>query len=371
MIRTRLAARRAAGDRGAVLVEFAIVMPVLFGLMFTLAHFALTELGNTVGSNAAREGARVGILQYVDADDTSSANHAAIFAAVQAKLQGLLNGAPVVDVKCVEADGTTLVNGTGTCASSAVTIGSDLIRVRVTWSHISVSPFSSGTNTDSATMKIVGTPPAGGLGTTPECTLSSPSVTPAAVNEVGGVIDSSLVFRVTVSSTACGVPLITLPAESGALPSQSMTLESPSVYRFDYSNATSGQAWTPGSKTAQFQALSGTASAAVLLTVTTTSSCVLGITTADPVIVNINGSGKVQDAVTITVTRNDIAACGVPTITLPNPPSPYTTALDMGCSGPTCTFTIPKNEDGWSAMTGALVTINATGATTSVHMNVS
>ena len=59
-----IARRRARGDRGAALVEFALLAPLLFLMMFALADFALAELSDTAGANAAREGARVGILYY-------------------------------------------------------------------------------------------------------------------------------------------------------------------------------------------------------------------------------------------------------------------------------------------------------------------
>ena len=50
------------------MVEFAVIATVLFLLLFGFISLALIEIGNSAGSNAAREGARVGIINFDCAD---------------------------------------------------------------------------------------------------------------------------------------------------------------------------------------------------------------------------------------------------------------------------------------------------------------
>ena len=97
---------RTRGERGAVVLEFAIVAPILFLFMFVLADFALAELSDSAGSNAAREGARVGILHYDGAHVPGSPNNTEIVDAVTAKLAGNVRGTPTVVVRCLEENGT-------------------------------------------------------------------------------------------------------------------------------------------------------------------------------------------------------------------------------------------------------------------------
>jgi Flp pilus assembly protein TadG len=68
MIRRRLR----TGARGAELVEFALVLPLLLLLVAGVIDFGFLFQQNQVITNAAREGARVGVLPgYADADITA------------------------------------------------------------------------------------------------------------------------------------------------------------------------------------------------------------------------------------------------------------------------------------------------------------
>ena len=90
-----------------MVLEFALVAPILFLFMFVLADFALAELSpTTAGANAAREGARVGILHYDGAHVPGSPNNTEIVDAVTAKLAGNVRGTPTVVVRCLEENGT-------------------------------------------------------------------------------------------------------------------------------------------------------------------------------------------------------------------------------------------------------------------------
>lgn len=62
-MKTRQRGRRMLGDEhGGSLVEFAIVMPLLFILLFGIIDFGILLYNQAVITNASREGARYGIV---------------------------------------------------------------------------------------------------------------------------------------------------------------------------------------------------------------------------------------------------------------------------------------------------------------------
>ncbi|HKN39992.1 MAG TPA: TadE family protein, partial [Acidimicrobiia bacterium] len=119
-------------ERGATMVEFALVSVVAFALIFGLAELGLVVFGNSVGSSAARDGARVGLVNYVDADVAGSPNNLAVLAAVKQRLVGLVTYQSAT-VVCRPADDLTT---TEPCEPTSVDLArSDLIEVAVTWRH--------------------------------------------------------------------------------------------------------------------------------------------------------------------------------------------------------------------------------------------
>lgn len=67
--------RRGDGERGAELIELAIVLPILLVVFAAIVDFGLLFQRYEVITNAAREGARVGVLpDYVEADVVSRVN---------------------------------------------------------------------------------------------------------------------------------------------------------------------------------------------------------------------------------------------------------------------------------------------------------
>jgi Flp pilus assembly protein TadG len=153
-VRTRL--RR--GEDGSTLVEFAIVSTVLLLFMFAIADIGLVEIGNSVGSNAARDGARTGIVNstYVGADSAGS-NNTKIVNAVEQRLSGLVSGGPTIAVQCLDDHTTPGTLTTEACTTANVQTGTDLIEVKVTWTHISATPFvPNKSHTQSARMVING-----------------------------------------------------------------------------------------------------------------------------------------------------------------------------------------------------------------------
>jgi hypothetical protein len=153
--RSVAAPQRRLDDRGAVLVEFAIVGPLLFLMLIGLLDFSLIIVGNTVGTNGAREGARLGVVNYIDADVTGSFNNRLIAAEVEKRLAGLVRDGMVITVRCVDADEDDPhgladgvrgpAAGTIPCTAAFVVPGADLLEVSFEWRHIGASPFVANT----------------------------------------------------------------------------------------------------------------------------------------------------------------------------------------------------------------------------------
>ena len=69
MVEVKKRLRAVAGDTGAELIELAIVLPILLVVFAAIVDFAFLFQRYEVVTNAAREGARVGILEnYTEAD---------------------------------------------------------------------------------------------------------------------------------------------------------------------------------------------------------------------------------------------------------------------------------------------------------------
>jgi Flp pilus assembly protein TadG len=170
--------RRRRNERGAGVVEFAIVAPVLFLLMFASIDFSLILIGSTVGGNAAREGARVGIINYECADQSCTNDHTGaavnnyglIVTAVNRLLGNLVRGTPTVSVRCLDVD----TSSSKACQYGTIDLDRDLIEVTVVWQHIGASPFvSNSSHTEVAKMVISGKPDF----TTTTTTSTTPSST--------------------------------------------------------------------------------------------------------------------------------------------------------------------------------------------------
>jgi Flp pilus assembly protein TadG len=146
-------------EDGSTLVEFAIVSTIFLLMMFALADIGLVEIGNSVGSNAARDGARTGIVNstYVNAQTSGSANNTKIVDAVKQRLTGLVSGTPTVVVQCLNNHTTPGTLSSEACTSANVQVGTDLLEVKVTWTHIGATPFvPTKTHSQAARMVITG-----------------------------------------------------------------------------------------------------------------------------------------------------------------------------------------------------------------------
>ena len=154
---------RCRGDRGAVLVEAALALPILFVLLSGTVDLGFWVFERTQVANAARDGVRAGILHYAAADSpgsftsgtalTAGSDDQAIQSAVAAHLAGR---AFSVTVACYTA-GTTAATS---CASALP--GTDEIQVTVRANRPSYSffgpVFGATTVTASASLPVAGLP---------------------------------------------------------------------------------------------------------------------------------------------------------------------------------------------------------------------
>src|SRR5438270_9868366 len=155
--------RRCRGQRGVTVVEAAFVVPLLFLFVLALVDVGMWEFQNSQASNAARDGARVGILSYTAAAGSTASPGGSDYNAVDAAVRRRLAGQSyTVTVTCVAATSDTAVN----CATANInpSAGSlDRLKVAVTWSRASFSPLSkligaTQTVTGTAVMQLVGKP---------------------------------------------------------------------------------------------------------------------------------------------------------------------------------------------------------------------
>ncbi len=70
--------RRPCARRGGTIVEFAIVAPILFLVMFTCMEFARMNMIRNSAENAAYEAARAAIVPGATADDARDTGHAVL-----------------------------------------------------------------------------------------------------------------------------------------------------------------------------------------------------------------------------------------------------------------------------------------------------
>lgn len=140
--------RPARSERGSVMVESALVLPILVLTMLGAVDLGMWVFETTQAASAARSGARVGILRYRFADVRHSEDEAAIARAV---FRDAGRYDFTTEIRCVgPGDTTSLAGG---CQSASV-VGPDRILVKVTWQRPAVTPL---TKLFGATQMVSGT----------------------------------------------------------------------------------------------------------------------------------------------------------------------------------------------------------------------
>ena len=213
---------RQPGDRGVTIVEAAFSLPILFMFAFGLVDLGMWSFHANQATNAARDGARAGVLAFEDADIAGTPDHDAIVDAVRSHLPDASLKDFAVTVGCVSPDGTDI-----DCDQAEVDV--DRIRVEAEWHWPLLTPVSDvigveeGVARGSATMAIVGLPYAGGTvdgggsdgsGTTTTtttttsvpatCAVSTMTVTPSSVPSKANQLTAPVTIEfVTNGSAAC------------------------------------------------------------------------------------------------------------------------------------------------------------------------
>lgn len=119
--------KRARGDRGAAAVEFALVVPLLFLLVFGMIDFGWAINRYTVLNNATREGVRLASLGMSDAE-------------VRASVLDSLDDDVNFDTSAVDVDVTCRTPANGACGSWADAASGGTAVITVTYSTDWLTP---------------------------------------------------------------------------------------------------------------------------------------------------------------------------------------------------------------------------------------
>ena len=120
--------RRVRSERGAAAVEFAIVVPLLFLLIFGIIDFGFGFHAWDAAENAAREGARVAAVDPSTTDILARVRNSSNFLD-QSKLN--------VSITCSTNNGSSF----GACAQGPSWKEGDIIRVTVVYAYNFITPL--------------------------------------------------------------------------------------------------------------------------------------------------------------------------------------------------------------------------------------
>lgn len=107
--RSRLA-HRLASERGAELIEFALVVPILILILAGMVDFGMMFRSYEAVTNAAREGARVGVLEGYASGD------------VQDRVDAYMAASGLTGAYTVNVANTPITTGAGTFTARSVTV---------------------------------------------------------------------------------------------------------------------------------------------------------------------------------------------------------------------------------------------------------
>jgi Flp pilus assembly protein TadG len=256
-------------DGGTVLVETALVLPIILLLALGLAEYATAEFQQSQASSAARDGARVGILDYRTADVDGSVAHQEVVDAVNARLTGRTDAE--VAVTCLDPAGATI-------ACSSAVADRDRIQVEVEWPYAEVTgvmPVVPSTIAGTSRMRLAGTPIDTSSSTTSTSSTSTSSTTSTTspsgecqvlevtvndgdstdlpqVNEASGKLTDGLyVYVETNGSSEClPVDVVVFPEGGGAATGSPLAASGQStsggVYESIFTKNPPGVTWSTG-----------------------------------------------------------------------------------------------------------------------------
>ncbi len=183
-------------------------MPILFLFIAGLVDIGMWVYSANQAANAARDGARQGILDFETADVVGSSDFNSIVAVMQEHLPRHTFAPGDVVPECIDPDGNVI-----SCATARV--DKDRLRVTTTWNWNLVTPIakrvmgsSTGRVDGTATMAIVGRPLPGSGPPPSTTTTTSPSTTTTAPGPTTST--SSTVPPTTTTTTPCTVTNLTV-----------------------------------------------------------------------------------------------------------------------------------------------------------------
>ncbi|MEY2420872.1 MAG: hypothetical protein QOI95_939 [Acidimicrobiaceae bacterium] len=194
MIRERV--KRCFGDRGAMLVEAAFVFPLFLTLLFGIVDIGNAEFQTSQATAAARDGARIGILHFDNADVNGSGDRQLIVDQVNARMAGQ---SATVAVSCIEG-----LTGSTTLDCSQAIPDQDRIRVTVSWTYNPLTPVMARVGpqniSGTATMAILGQP----TGLPATTTTTSTTTTTTTTTTPGSSTSSTSTSSTTTTTTPPG-----------------------------------------------------------------------------------------------------------------------------------------------------------------------
>jgi Flp pilus assembly protein TadG len=132
------APRRRRDERGAVIVEFALVVPLLLLLVFGILEFGYMMNRATLTSNASRDGAREASLGGTYASISSAVRNELGASGINLACQSAVPG---IKIDCKKTDGTAC-NATSTTYDTLAESGTTAI-VTVTYDYTWITPLVS------------------------------------------------------------------------------------------------------------------------------------------------------------------------------------------------------------------------------------
>jgi Flp pilus assembly protein TadG len=128
------AGRRRRGDRGAVAVEFGLIAPFLFLLVFGLIDFGWMFSRDMVVQNVARDAVRVASLE---------GSYSQVSSTIQTELTsyGIAPSQVTYSITCTNLSGATCANNAGSY-NSVATSGSS-VKVSIEYTHDLMTPIGA------------------------------------------------------------------------------------------------------------------------------------------------------------------------------------------------------------------------------------
>jgi Flp pilus assembly protein TadG len=140
--------RRARDQRGAVAVEFALIMPMLCLMVFGILEFGYMINRDMVVGNASRDGARVASLAGTYADICKSVKDELISMSIPVPNPAAPTNCAVdassktkVIIDCKKVDGTACSATSSTY--DALAVSGATATVNITYKHTLITPFIS------------------------------------------------------------------------------------------------------------------------------------------------------------------------------------------------------------------------------------